>query len=98
MGYTIGYDIVLLDSEIETINNEINKTMDEYEEVLDNYLSSLQRIVNSAVKGGRVSTNLATYLETAKTLKEVVKDFSATTQRETEAFLADFDEADADFY
>ncbi|MCA5014128.1 MULTISPECIES: hypothetical protein [unclassified Enterococcus] len=98
MGYNIGYDIVVDESESEAFGFAYEKRTTTFEKKLGDYLGSLDRILVSAVKSGQVADNLETFKQEANTLKSEVEQLSNRYKEKVSPYNAAIDAADKELY
>lgn len=98
MTYKIGYDIVVEDSNCEELGDEFSQIATVFENKLGNYMDSLQRIVDGAVKSGRVATNLMAFKEEADQLTNLVDGIHREIKVNLSSFVEDMDQVDQGLY
>ncbi len=98
MAYTIGYDIIVNDENVEESGLEYEGRCDSLEENIKRYIILLSKIKNEGIKSGAASENLGRFLEEVNSLKGEAEILAEEMKQCREAFLQGIDEADCYLY
>lgn len=96
--YSLGYDLVVDDSEFPEVGVGVVKMASAFEDKLDAYRQSLSRVTASAVQEGLVAQNLATFEQQVGMLKGEADRLAKQLDQILVRFVAEMDRADAEIY
>ncbi len=98
MGSKIGYDIIVNEDNCKQIGETYMSYAEAFEVKLENYIASLDRILDGAVKSGKVANNLEIFSGECKNLKTMLNQMSEEAKNEINSFVADIDAADKELF
>jgi len=96
--YSLGYDLVVNDSEFPDVGSGVIAMGSAFEDKLDAYRQSLFRVTASAVQEGVVAQNLATFEQQVGMLKGEADRLAKQVNQILTAFISEMDRADSDIY
>jgi len=98
MGFSIGYDLIVKDDDMSSLCGCYSELSQRFEEKLLAYSSSLDHVINAAIKSGKTAQNLLLFKNTVDTLKGEASELADVASSCVSSFVSDTDSADSYLY
>lgn len=96
--YSVPYDLVVADAEFERVKKDVKTVLHDIEETSGKYKEILETISGTAITSGQTYEAIVQFLQYVDLLCETAKGLGSKSEKLTNDFLAEVDQADAYLY